>query len=215
MSTGNPLSLSIFNAEGGESSAGFGLNNPGDIFDPTTGQLQSFPTLQQGWDALDAQVGKYLTGQSQYADGTTPIAQLAPIYTGNDNPEGWASAVAQGVGVTPQDSIATAASSTPSPSLLSKWGQYFSGSGASAPGSSSGAPGFLSGLLPGSILGNLTGAGTVGQVFSSLLSSRFVIGAIGVLLIAGGVFGFRAVQDTVVSSARTARDAAQDGAEAA
>lgn len=196
MSTQSPLALSIFNAEGGENSAGFSQNNPGDIFG-SDGTLNTYSTLQEGWNALEAQISKYLTGSSAYANGDTSISDLAQTYTGGDNASGWASSVASGVGLSPSASISQAASSQPSQSLLQKFGQYLSGSGVAGP----------VGMLAGSAAQGASLTGAVGQFFTDLFSTRFVFGLVGVILIAGGILGFDKVQEVAATAVKTTAEA--------
>jgi len=75
------------------------LHNPGDLTDPDTGQLRTFSNDADGYAALYNQVRLMLTGQSRIYTLDMSLAQVAVIYTGNDNPAGWARTVANALGV--------------------------------------------------------------------------------------------------------------------
>ena len=79
-------------------SAGYRSNNPGDILD-ANGGLVAYATIQDGWNALYAQVNLMLTGKSAYYRPGMSLIQVAGVYTGGDSPQGWAQAVAQRLGV--------------------------------------------------------------------------------------------------------------------
>ncbi len=79
-------------------------NNPGSIVDPATGQLRQYPSPEAGWDALYWQVERMLSGESPYYPRGITLRQAAVIYTGNDNPEGWARTVSQHTGI-PLDAV--------------------------------------------------------------------------------------------------------------
>lgn len=177
--TPSPLAQAIANAEGfGNGSAGTALNNPGDIFSGS--QLAHYPTPADGWTALENQIQKWLNGTSAYANANTTIAQLAPIYTGNQNAAQWAQAVTQPFGLTPDATI----------------GQLAQAQTQSRP--YSWVPGWMI-PKPGT---NAPNPPTLGSVGSFLLSSRFVIAIIGAVLIAGGIFGFGKVHETVINTGK-------------
>jgi hypothetical protein len=80
-------------------------NNPGDleIGDQglgTNNEKTIFETEQDGWNALEGQVRWMLTGNSHIYDLTDTILEVAEKYTGGDDPEAWASIVAQQLGIT-------------------------------------------------------------------------------------------------------------------
>lgn len=76
------------------------LNNPGAL-KGSDGRLREFRTADEGWAALFDQVARMLSGRSAYYRPDMTIREIAQIYTGGDNPEGWARTVAGYVGVTP------------------------------------------------------------------------------------------------------------------
>lgn len=79
-------------------SLGMRNNNPGDIED-SFGVIISYATLDEGWNALYDQCTRMLNGTSTvYQPGMT-LMQTAMLYTGNDNPVGWAETVAQHLGL--------------------------------------------------------------------------------------------------------------------
>lgn len=100
----SPLAGAIANAEGfNNGSAGTPLNNPGNI--ESNGQLNQYGSLEEGWAALESQINKWMNGSSAYAGPNTSINDLAQTYTGGDNPQGWAAAVSQYLGVDPNTTL--------------------------------------------------------------------------------------------------------------
>jgi hypothetical protein len=83
--------------QAGATSAPVRNNNPCDI----GGAGQSYATIDDGWDACYGQIQAMLSGTSQYYTPDESISDIAPTYTGNDNPTSWAAAVAQALGVSP------------------------------------------------------------------------------------------------------------------
>jgi hypothetical protein len=88
------------------------INNPGDLELGDQGQgvdndKTIFPTEQDGWNALEGQVRWMLTGNSRIYSLNDTILEVAEKYTGNDNPEAWASIVAQRLGVTIATTLAS------------------------------------------------------------------------------------------------------------
>ena len=74
------------------------LNNPvGLKLNGTT--LTQFPTVQDGWNAAYHQVELMLSNRSNVYNKEMSIAQIAPIWTGGDKPEAWASIVSSELGV--------------------------------------------------------------------------------------------------------------------
>lgn len=78
----------------------------GDVGLGTIAGKTIYPTLEAGWDALYRQVRLMLTGASAYYNPAMTLSEVARIYTGNDNPLGWARAVAQSLGVTVETRLA-------------------------------------------------------------------------------------------------------------
>jgi hypothetical protein len=79
-------------------------NNPGDLKlgDRGYGTEQGktiFPNSQSGWDALYHEINLILNRQSNYYNPSMSILEIAYVWTGNDNPEGWAHIVASYLGV--------------------------------------------------------------------------------------------------------------------
>jgi len=75
------------------------LNNPGSLKDAATGRLRAFESPLQGWAALLAQLRLVTQGRSAHYRPEMSLRDFARIWTGGDNPEGWAAAVAQELGV--------------------------------------------------------------------------------------------------------------------
>lgn len=80
-------------------SLGMQRNNPGDIED-SMGQIITYGTVIEGWNALYAQCRKMLDGTSQVYQPSFTLMQTAVLYTGNDQPVAWARSVAQTLGLT-------------------------------------------------------------------------------------------------------------------
>ena len=81
------------------------LNNPGALKDPISGQFRKFDTPEAGWFALYAQIERILNNRSMYYNTNMTIRQIAQIWTGGDNPDGWARTVARKLGVSPDTPI--------------------------------------------------------------------------------------------------------------
>jgi len=84
--------------------------NPGDLEegDLGNGTLNSktiYPDHSSGWAALEFQCGRILTGSSTHYKPTMTVPQIAAIYTGNDNPAGWAATVCDALGLLPTDPL--------------------------------------------------------------------------------------------------------------
>lgn len=71
-------------------------NNPGDL--ETNGVINTYPTAQDGWNALYNQVQMMLYGGSAYYDPSMTIAQVGQIYANGD--PNWANNIATTLGVT-------------------------------------------------------------------------------------------------------------------
>lgn len=75
-------------------------NNPGDIAGP--GGILSFPTLQDGLNALYNQVAMMFNNTSRYYNSGMSIAQIALIYAKDPN---WGINVASALGVDPSTTL--------------------------------------------------------------------------------------------------------------
>jgi hypothetical protein len=82
-------------------------NNPGDIM--AHGQYVVYSSIDEGWQALYAQVYKMFYGGSLYYNPTMTISQVAYYYAdGKDDPNGaanWAQNVSNYLGVTPDTTL--------------------------------------------------------------------------------------------------------------
>ena len=82
------------------------INTPGDLelgdlgFG-TQATKTVFNTIADGWAALRREIEIIQNGQSAYYNADTTIASMAKLWTGGDNPDQWAQAVASALGVTP------------------------------------------------------------------------------------------------------------------
>jgi hypothetical protein len=95
-------------------------NNPGnlklgDIGLGTIRDKTVFPTVEQGWTALQRQIRFMLTGTSQFYTPAMSILEVAAIYTGRDNPLAWATTVASALGVSIQTKLADLIAVAPNP----------------------------------------------------------------------------------------------------
>ncbi len=205
MSTSLPslgdISQAIANAEG------YGIpgaiptvaNNPGDLANGDIGYgsmgngITVYPDPQSGYTALQNQIMAIQNGSSANYSPTDSIASIGDTWTGGTatapGDPNWANNVASSLGLDPSQSLfgaagngsagGTVAPTAPTPSTT-EGGSPLAGAG-----------NIFSALLGG------TGAG------SGLLERGVVIG-IGLILIAGGVFGFDRVQEVAVGAAKTA-----------
>lgn len=86
-------------------------NNPGDLFlgDKGSGLAANgetvFASITAGWNALYNQVVLMLDGQSSHYSPSQTFSQIASIYTGGDNPSGWATTVSGALGLTPDNTL--------------------------------------------------------------------------------------------------------------
>lgn len=111
------LALAIARAEGFdvEGSIPQRANNPGDlrIGDRGLGMLGEgitiFPTVEDGWDALDHQCGRILSGKSPYYRPQMTLAEMGMTYSGGD--QDWAKNVAAILGVPESITLAELAAS--------------------------------------------------------------------------------------------------------
>lgn len=61
--------------------------------------LTQFATVEEGWEAAYRQIRLMLNNTSSVYNRDMSIAQIAPIWTGNDRPEAWATIVSRELGV--------------------------------------------------------------------------------------------------------------------
>lgn len=100
------LAQGIATAEGYYDGPGvipYDRNNPGDI--KVNGVIATYPTIQDGWNALYHQVQLMLYGGSSVYNPSMSISDVAQLWTGGDNPTGWAQTVAGVVGVDPSTAL--------------------------------------------------------------------------------------------------------------
>lgn len=160
-------------------------NNPGAI--TSGGSLVQFPSLEAGQTALQNQLQRAVSGQSPYYNPNESLEQFEETYTGGDMNAGTNVASFLGVpSTTPlssfsaqnnSTSMATPDTSTSTlQSLLDKLKNYETSTGAAKTASS------VFGLSVGFV--------------------DIVVILVGLILIAGSVFGFKQLQTTVVDGAR-------------
>lgn len=175
-------------------------NNPGAI--TSGGVVATYPTTQAGQSALINQLQRATSGASPYYSPSESLEQFEETYTGGDLNAG--SNVASFLGVpstTPMSSFTnvpsnqpSAPSATGSPSLWSQALNYI-----------------LNPTQAGVDAANAMGAGSpVGGSTSKYSIVDGIVVVVGLILLAGAVFGFKNIQDTVVSGVRTGAGAARD-----
>ena len=79
-------------------SVGAAQNNPGDLED-ANGNLRTYATPEDGWNALYNQASVMLYGPSRIYNPNMTLASAAYLYTGADNQSSWARTVAGVLGV--------------------------------------------------------------------------------------------------------------------
>lgn len=84
--------------------------NPGDLDagaqgSPTDGLLIVYPTQSFGWAAAENLWAKIINGLIPAYRNATTIAQIAAVYTGQDNAQAWAAVVATYLGTTPNNTL--------------------------------------------------------------------------------------------------------------
>jgi hypothetical protein len=95
------LAWAIGNAERGPGEIASGVvvrNNPGDI-ETTGGQLITYTSLTEGWDALYTMIDGWFNGTSKIYNPSMTIAEVAQKYVGTSDWVNWASNVADYLGV--------------------------------------------------------------------------------------------------------------------
>ncbi len=107
------IAQAIQKAEGTDDpdSLGARLNNPGNLkvgdvgYGTTPDGKTRFGSVVDGLKRLHTQIEGMLDGTSKMYGKGDSIAKIAPKWTGNDNPEGWAATVARELGVKTGDSL--------------------------------------------------------------------------------------------------------------
>lgn len=86
-------------------------NNPGDLelgdigFGVLGQGITIYPTLKQGIEALYRELDLIFTGKSKEYSMFMTFSQMAVVWTGNDNPVGWAETVSKSLGVLPDTTL--------------------------------------------------------------------------------------------------------------
>lgn len=183
-------------------------NNPGDLVNGdigygTLGQgITVYPSAQAGSDALTNQLNLIANGSSANYSPSESISQIGSTWAGSPT---WGSNVASTLGVTPSTSFASLLDGTAT-------------TGSSGSTASTGAATSTGGIM--STLSSLGSMALFGPTSSggSYDWSRIAAGAIGLLLIAAGVFSFDRTQQavtTVVQGATKAKHYAEVAAASA
>jgi len=82
------------------------MHNPGALrLHGERNTISYFATDEEGWEALREQLRRIFTGQSRWYTPEMSIRHMAQVWTGGDNPDGWAETVARRLGVTPQERL--------------------------------------------------------------------------------------------------------------
>jgi hypothetical protein len=203
MSTSFPGLQSIMDAITREENVNPVYNNPGALTNSSGGLIQ-YNSIEEGNAAFQNQILRAVSGQSQYYSPDMSIQQFENTYTGGDTNAG--KNVASFLGVSPNTSIGSVASSAPassaSPSQIGS-------------GGTSGLPTWASSILAAAndAIGNNSIAASIRQAtgqssgatkipFLNLSVFDIVAVVAGIVLLAGAVFGFRNVGNTVVETAR-------------
>jgi len=163
-------------------------NNPGDLKlgDQGLGTLQGitiFPNAQAGQVALQNQVNSMLDGSSQYYDPSMTLSDIGQTYANGDS--NWAQNVANILGTdvnTPLGQIASSSTSSPVSAI------------SSLASSASGASSALSSIT---------------SIFNGFTLEDFVFIAVGILLIAAGLFAFKTTQNIIEVTTSAAKRAAE------
>lgn len=169
-------------------------NNPGAI--TSNGSLITFPSLDAGVSALDNQLNRAISGASPYYNPNESLEQFEETYTGGDLNAG--SNVASFLGVPSSTPIST-----------------FAGSGTLATPTTSGSTTSSSSTTPASTrpfwtylpgFNELYNFVTGGSTSTASSTGKFIVDGVvvivGLILIAGAVFGFKSLQTTVVEGVK-------------
>lgn len=109
--SGNDFTTALANAIATAENSPASSNNPGSLgagdvaSENIVGRLNSagvvlIDTIENGWTALRNKLDNILSGNSNVYSPDMTISQFAQVYTGGDNADGWASTVANKLGVT-------------------------------------------------------------------------------------------------------------------
>lgn len=193
----SPLALAIAQAEGygvSQSNIPTLANNPGDLElgdqgNGTLGQgITVYGSASEGWQHLQSLIDSIYNGSSKNYNPNQTLSEFGSIYSGGD--PNYGNNLASSLGVSPDTTLAdiqnmatSNASSSSGSSLMDK-----------AKALAKGAVGLATG-------------GQVGTAFGapSLLSERFILAVIGILLIAAGLFAFKQTQVVVSTATNTAK----------
>lgn len=178
----SPLGLlegGILGNEGGTSAAGYGLNNPYDIED-ANGNLVSYPSLEAGYQAGENQIISDSSGGSSIYSPSESLSQFITTFTGG-NPNA-PSNVGSLSGLNMNAPLSSVApSATPSSSSSSWWSDFAN--------LLNGTPAGMAANVPTSPAGTTAvTAAASGTLLSTLFSSRFAIGIIGLIILGAGAF---------------------------
>lgn len=152
-------------------------------------QITVFGSLQDGWTALENQLGKIFNGTSSYYTPNQTLQQFGNIYSGG-NPT-YGNNLASKLGVDPNTTLGQvqgSASSSAAGDPLSTWQQFNQ-----------------------QVFGHsLTDQTLTGSALA--FSSRLIVLVVGVLLIAAGLFSFKTTQVVLQNATKAAKTAAESGA---
>lgn len=209
MSTTFPGLQSIMQAIAREENVNPVYNNPGAITD-SSGALIQYPDLQTGTQAFQNQITRALSGNSPYYSPNMSINEFENTYTGGDPNAG--KNVASFLGVPPTTSIGNVANSQPSsnPSQPSSAGTGIAGLPTWAQSIINNANAAFGNNAIAAGIQNLTGSTSSGTKipFIGVTVVDIVAVVAGLVLLAGAIFGFKNVQETVVGAAKRGAEVA-------
>ena len=180
-------------------------NNPGAL-ETTAGTHQQFPTLAAGQAALLNKLNYDASGNSSVYSPNMSLAQFESVYTGGD--PNAANNVGSILGVPTSTTLAQLSDQ----SLNSNTANYgldpyainLPGSGSVSIAPNGTVTNAMSQGTQTAVASNVPGTGIVSQFETWLADSQANVAAVivGMILIAGAVFSFSSIKDTVVSGAK-------------
>jgi hypothetical protein len=197
----SPLGNAIANAEGFNvpGSIPNTLNNPGDIQD-SNGNFLNFNTLTDGASYLQNMINGWFSGSSSLYNPSMTLQQTANTYVnGNSNTQtqgstNWANNVAQALGLTPNSTLGQAQNANASTTANAAANPYST----TTNNPIDNAIMWVLNLLSGNTQRQAQSTQQAEQITTSALS-RVMLGIIGLLLIAAGLFAFRPTQSVIQS----------------
>jgi|HubBroStandDraft_1064217.scaffolds.fasta_scaffold01182_25 hypothetical protein len=193
--------------------------NPGDLEEGNQGfgtysaaggqQITVFGTLQQGWNALQNLLQNAISGQSKYYNATESLSNFEQTYTGNPNAGNTLANILGIPSSTPLNSFGNVVNQNPttlpgqSSSSTTAPQTSTANSLGSNPTMAQVVEGFLNDLLGPSFFGKTIGPSNVNQATQGAPGIvDVVVVVVGLILIAGAIFGFKNLTTTVIEGAK-------------